>query len=60
MAKLDVDRKQPVVAMDHGRAMGAVDGGPSLYRQDRLRNTRWNLLHAFEDARVHEALGMLR
>jgi fructose-bisphosphate aldolase, class I len=26
MAKFDVDRKQLVVAMDHGRAMGAVAG----------------------------------
>jgi DhnA family fructose-bisphosphate aldolase class Ia len=95
MAKFDVGKNQLVVAMDHGRAMGAVagledpgrvietvieagadaimtsfgvikryrsrligriptilrvDGGPSLYREDWLRNTEWSLLHSFEDA----------
>jgi DhnA family fructose-bisphosphate aldolase class Ia len=97
MAKFDIDKKQLVVAMDHGRAMGAVeglenpgrvidsvieaaadaimtsfgvvkrfrerligqvptvlriDGGPSLYREDWLRNTEWTLLHTVEDARA--------
>ncbi len=32
-----------------------VDGGPSLYREDWLRNTDWHLLHTIEDA---EALGV--
>lgn len=95
MPSFDISRNQVVVAMDHGRAMGAVagledpgrvidrviaagadaimtsfgvvkryrdrligqiptflrlDGGPSLYREDWLRNTEWSLLHAVEDA----------
>jgi DhnA family fructose-bisphosphate aldolase class Ia len=97
MPKFDIARKHLVVAMDHGRAMGAVegledpgrvldavieagadaimtsfgvvkryrdrligrvptilrlDGGPSLYREDWLRNTEWCLLHTIEDARA--------
>jgi fructose-bisphosphate aldolase, class I len=103
MAKFDVDKRQLVVAMDHGRAMGAVagledpgrviesvieagadaimtsfgvikryrdrligqiptilrvDGGPSLYREDWLRNTEWSLLHSFEDAQELEVDGI--
>ncbi|MEM7024408.1 MAG: fructose-bisphosphate aldolase, partial [Pseudomonadota bacterium] len=95
MARFDIDKKQLVVAMDHGRAMGAVeglddpgrviesvmeagadaimtsfgvikryraeligqiptimriDGGPSLFREDWLHNTKWTLLHSLEDA----------
>jgi class I fructose-bisphosphate aldolase len=97
MSAFDPQRKQLVVAMDHGRAMGAVagledpgrvidtvveagadaimtsfgvvkryrdrligrvptflrlDGGPSLYREDWLRNTEWSLLHEVDDARA--------
>ena len=103
MAKFDVEPRQLVVAMDHGRAMGAVagledpgrviesvieagadaimtsfgvikryrdrligriptimrvDGGPSLYREDWLRNTEWSLLHSFEDAQELEVDGI--
>ena len=95
MAKFDAGKRQLVVAMDHGRAIGAVagledpgrvidtvieagadaimtsfgvikryrerligrvptfmrvDGGPSHYREDWLRNTDWSLLHSVEDA----------
>jgi DhnA family fructose-bisphosphate aldolase class Ia len=97
MPQFDITQRQLVVAMDHGRAMGAVkgledpgrvidtvldagvdaimtsfgtikrhrdaligqvpvilrlDGGPSHYREDWLRNTRWSLLHTVEDARA--------
>ena len=97
MPKFDIHGKQLVVAMDHGRALGAVagledpgrvidlaveagadaimtsfgvvkryrerligriptllrvDGGPSLYREDWLRNTEWTLLHTVDDARA--------
>ena len=100
MSGFDRNRKQLVVAMDHARAMGAVegledpgavidlaieagadavmtsygvikrykdrligriptllrvDGGPSFYREDWLKNTAWRLLHTVEDA---EALGV--
>jgi DhnA family fructose-bisphosphate aldolase class Ia len=100
MSKFDRHQKQLVVAMDHARAMGAVegledpgavidmaieagadaimtsygvikrykdrligqiptllrvDGGPSFYREDWLKNTAWRLLHTVEDA---EALGV--
>jgi DhnA family fructose-bisphosphate aldolase class Ia len=103
MAKFDVGRKQLVVAMDHGRALGAVaglddpgrvietvveagadaimtsfgvikryrdrligriptfmrvDGGPSHYREDWLRNTQWSLLHSVEDAQELGADGI--
>jgi fructose-bisphosphate aldolase, class I len=96
LPKFDIAKKQLVVAMDHGRAMGAVagledpgkvidlvieagadaimtsfgvvkryherligrvptllrvDGGPSLYREDWLKNTEWSLLHTVDDAR---------
>jgi DhnA family fructose-bisphosphate aldolase class Ia len=95
MSKFDLNQKQLVVAMDHGRAMGAVagledpgrvidsvieagadaimtsygvikryrerligqiptimriDGGPSLFREEWLRNAKWSLLHSFQDA----------
>jgi class I fructose-bisphosphate aldolase len=97
LPKFEVGKKQLVVAMDHGRAMGTVagledpgqvmdavieagadaimtsfgvikrfrerligrvptllrvDGGPSLYREDWLKNTEWTLLHTVEDARA--------
>ena len=97
MPQFDFTQRQLVIAMDHGRAMGAVrgledpgrvidtvleagadaimtsfgtirryrdaligqvpvilrlDGGPSHYREDWLRNTRWSLLHTVEDARA--------
>ncbi len=100
MSGFDRNKKQLVVAMDHARAMGAVegledpgavidiaveagadaimtsygvvkrykerligriptllrvDGGPSFYREDWLKNTKWSLLHTVEDA---EALGV--
>ncbi len=100
MPGYDRNKKQLVVAMDHARAMGAVegledpgavidlaveggadaimtsygvikhykdrligriptllrvDGGPSFYREDWLKNTKWSLLHTVEDA---EALGV--
>ncbi|MEM7041987.1 MAG: fructose-bisphosphate aldolase [Pseudomonadota bacterium] len=100
MSGFDREKKQLVVAMDHARAMGAVegledpgavidmaieagadaimtsygvikrykdrligriptllriDGGPSFYREDWLKNTEWRLLHTVEDA---EALGV--
>ncbi len=100
MSGYDRNARQLVVAMDHARAMGAVegledpgavidmaveagadaimtsygvikrykerligriptflrvDGGPSFYREDWLRNTTWRLLHTVEDA---EALGV--
>ncbi|MGI9418198.1 MAG: class I fructose-bisphosphate aldolase [Geminicoccaceae bacterium] len=100
MPEFDQNRKQLVVAMDHARAMGAiegledpgavidmaidagadaimtsygvikrykerligriptllrVDGGPSFYREDWLKNTAWRLLHTIDDA---EALGV--
>ena len=100
MSGFDKSKKQLVVAMDHARAMGAVegledpgavidlaveagadaimtsygvikhykdrligriptllrvDGGPSFYREDWLKNTQWRLLHTVEDA---EALGV--
>lgn len=100
MSGFDQNKKQLVVAMDHARAMGAVeglgdpgavidmaieagadaimtsygvikrykdhligrvptflrvDGGPSFYREDWLKNTAWRLLHTIEDA---EALGV--
>jgi DhnA family fructose-bisphosphate aldolase class Ia len=100
MPGFDRDKKQLVVAMDHARAMGAVegledpgavidfaveagadaimtsygvikryrdrligriptilrvDGGPSFYREDWLKNTDWRLLHTVEDA---DALGV--
>jgi len=100
MSGFDRHQKQLVVAMDHARAMGAVegledpgavidmaldagadaimtsygvikrykerligriptflrvDGGPSFYREDWLKNTAWRLLHTVEDA---EALGV--
>jgi DhnA family fructose-bisphosphate aldolase class Ia len=29
-----------------------VDGGPSLYREDWLRNTEWTLLHSVDEARA--------
>jgi fructose-bisphosphate aldolase, class I len=29
-----------------------LDGGPSFYREDWLRNTKWSLLHTIEDARI--------
>jgi DhnA family fructose-bisphosphate aldolase class Ia len=103
MAKFDIGKKQLVVAMDHGRAMGAVagledpgrvidsvieagadaimtsfgvvkhyrsqligqiptilriDGGPSLFREDWLRNTKWSLLHSFEDAQELDVDGL--
>ncbi|MGI9435862.1 MAG: class I fructose-bisphosphate aldolase [Geminicoccaceae bacterium] len=32
-----------------------IDGGPSFYREDWLKNTDWRLLHTMEDA---EALGV--
>ncbi|NJO38814.1 MAG: fructose-bisphosphate aldolase [Rhizobiales bacterium] len=32
-----------------------VDGGPSFYREDWLKNTQWRLLHTVEDA---ESLGV--
>jgi DhnA family fructose-bisphosphate aldolase class Ia len=96
----DPKARQLVIAMDHARAMGAVegledpgavidlaveagadaimtsygviktykdrligriptllraDGGPSLYREDWLRNTEWRLLHDVDDA---HALGV--
>lgn len=100
MSGFDRNKKQLVVAMDHARAMGAVegledpgavidlaveagadavmtsygvikrykdrligriptllrvDGGPSFYREDWLKNTKWSLLHTVEDA---DALGV--
>jgi DhnA family fructose-bisphosphate aldolase class Ia len=100
MPSFDIHAKHLVVAMDHARAMGAVegledpgaviesmiaagadaimtsygvvkryhdhligriptllrvDGGPSFYREDWLKNTDWSLLHTLEDA---EALGV--
>ena len=100
MSGFDREKKQLVVAMDHARAMGAVDGlddpgavidmaveagadaimtsygvikryrdrligriptllridgGPSFYREDWLKNTEWRLLHTVEDA---ESLGV--
>lgn len=100
MSGFDKKGKHLVLAMDHGRAMGAVegledpgavidmaieagadaimtsfgvikrykerligriptflrvDGGPSFYREDWLKNTQWRLLHTVEDA---EALGV--
>jgi len=103
MAKFDIDRKQLVVAMDHGRAMGAVagledpgrvidtvieagadaimtsfgvikhyraqligqiptimriDGGPSLFREDWLHNTKWSLLHSLGDAEELDVDGL--
>jgi DhnA family fructose-bisphosphate aldolase class Ia len=103
MPSFDVSQKQLVVAMDHGRAMGAVpglddpgqvidsvieagadaimtsfgvikryrdrlighiptimriDGGPSLFREDWLRNTKWSMLHSFEDAQELEVDGI--
>jgi fructose-bisphosphate aldolase, class I len=103
MPQFDITQRQLVVAMDHGRAMGAVkgledpgrvidavlevgvdaimtsfgtvkrhrdaligqvpvilrlDGGPSHYREDWLRSTRWSLLHTVEDARALGADGV--
>ena len=103
MPNFDISRKQLVVAMDHGRAMGAVagledpgrvidmvieagadaimtsygvikryrdrligqiptimrlDGGPSLFREDWLRNTEWSLLHSVEDAQELDVDGV--
>lgn len=100
MSGFDRNKKQLVVAMDHARAMGAVegledpgavidlaveagadavmtsygvikrykdrligriptllrvDGGPSFYREDWLKNTKWSLLHTVDDA---EGLGV--
>lgn len=100
MSGFDRNKKQLVVAMDHARAMGAVegledpgavidlaveagadavmtsygvikrykdrligriptllrvDGGPSFYREDWLKNSKWSLLHTVEDA---DALGV--
>lgn len=100
MPGFDRTEKQLVLAMDHARAMGAVegledpgavidtaieagadaimtsygvikrfkerligriptilrvDGGPSFYREDWLKNTEWRLLHTVEDA---HALGV--
>ncbi len=100
MPGFDRTKKQLVLAMDHARAMGAVegledpgavidmaieagadaimtsygvikrfkgqlighiptilrvDGGPSFYREDWLKNTEWRLLHTVEDA---HALGV--
>ena len=97
MPGFDRNKKQLVVAMDHARAMGAVegledpgavidmaidagadaimtsygvikrykdrligriptllrvDGGPSFYREDWLKNTAWRLLHTIDDADV--------
>jgi DhnA family fructose-bisphosphate aldolase class Ia len=103
MASFDINQKQLVVAMDHGRAMGAVagledpgrvidsvieagadaimtsfgvikryrsrligriptvmriDGGPSLFSEDWLRNSKWRLLHTFEDAQELDVDGV--
>ncbi|MDX1540335.1 MAG: hypothetical protein R3349_02915, partial [Geminicoccaceae bacterium] len=103
MPALDLTRRQLIVAMDHGRAMGSVagledpgrvielaigggadaimtsfgivkryferiqgritsimrlDGGPSFWREDWLRNTDWRLLHTVDEAAALEVDGV--
>lgn len=36
-----------------------LDGGPSLYREDWLANTEWELLHSVEDALTFGASGVV-
>ena len=63
MAKLDVNQRQLVVAMDHGRAMGAVAGledpGRVIESPDpaRMVAALRHLIHA--DGSVDEALQVL-